>query len=198
MYQPIGTLSGVENLLNLVMADNPGLEATLDQLTFPNPNTLVEDEGETVLTVVAVEDQGFSGSIGLRYDRLDLANGFTGDEVGYFISADPTGEDVEDWLSTVHDIVFYNTPLGTTPTVALIGDLPSDAGEEVTKVHLKANSSTDLHSYIYLPGTESVEFTLSRVDLSNARIKSGTTSPSYDNLRLTSDGQVRLTASPTP
>ena len=69
-------LSGPANILALVNAANPTLNATAAQVTIGNPSVVAGTGGRnTAITLTAVDNQGFSGTQTFAYTRQALASG---------------------------------------------------------------------------------------------------------------------------
>ena len=69
-------ITAAENVLALVNAANPSLNATLSQVTLGNPSAVAGTGGRnTSITFTAVANQGFSGSQTFSYTRQALAAG---------------------------------------------------------------------------------------------------------------------------
>lgn len=69
------TKSSVEILLQLIKKDNPKAAAlTPDYVTFGIPTVAVDESvRNSKITVSAVVDSGYSGSVVMEYDRVDIA-----------------------------------------------------------------------------------------------------------------------------
>lgn len=70
------SLTAQENILALINAANPALNATLEQVTVGVPSVAAGAAGRnTSVTFTAIADQGFSGSQTFSYTRRALAAG---------------------------------------------------------------------------------------------------------------------------
>lgn len=69
-------ISALENVLALINAANPGLNATLEQIGNAPPTVSAGTGGRnTAITFTAIENEGFSGSQTYSYTRRALAAG---------------------------------------------------------------------------------------------------------------------------
>lgn len=75
-----GTKTGQQNLLDLLNAANPGKGFTSSNVSFSAPTAEVSGSNNTLVTVTALSNQGYSGSKAVNYTRLapGIAHGHTG------------------------------------------------------------------------------------------------------------------------
>lgn len=66
-----------QNILDLIIAKNVGLEMTLEQVTIGAASELVDDPSgrNSQVTLTALANKGFSGSRVIKYNRLGLDSG---------------------------------------------------------------------------------------------------------------------------
>ena len=94
--------SGSELILDLINSEN-GTTITEEQLVFGEPTASTED-GNTELNVAAAEDSPWSKFVDVKYDRLDLATLFAGQDVSVSVPKEATAADIICHLNFTYDL----------------------------------------------------------------------------------------------
>ncbi|QNR51821.1 putative virion structural protein [Xanthomonas phage Xoo-sp14] len=96
--------SGSELILDLINSEN-GTTITEEQLVFGEPTASTED-GNTELNVAAAEDSPWNKFVDVKYDRLDLATLFAGQDVSVSVPKEATAADIICHLNFTYDLSF--------------------------------------------------------------------------------------------
>lgn len=118
------SFTAFQNLLNLIADANPNSGViNTDQVTLSSVTVLTptqEDSRNSQITLTAVNNNGFTGSVAVRYKRLDLGVDVNMGTQNINIGENTTMESILNHLSTTYGLV--------KESLQLTGSLPSSQG----------------------------------------------------------------------
>lgn len=145
--KPNSALTGVENILSLIGAVNPGLVIQPHQVSLSSPLPDEEVEGRASLTLFAELDKGFSGSAVVTYVRHPLTP-YLVDTDYVFIEGTETSSELLTKIAQHHGLV-------STELTVDVSSLPGNDGSQVATITI----STIPDSLVYLPSSVSINLT---------------------------------------
>lgn len=168
--KPIFNKSGLDNLLELIKNSNVGVDITSAQVTISDLADIPASE-RTKVTVIAVQDAGYSGQVDVDYIRHKLTD-YAQDGDYIFIEGSNTLASAKLLIAEQLGVVEESITWG-------FDTLPDAEGTQVVIVTMEVNPD------VVYKDTESVDVILSTVDLTED------VRGHLNQIRITSNGRVR-------